>query len=57
MALYGLGFVVPSTAVFAASCAAVSSQRIAGLFRLRPGAVRLGFAVSFLGLAVLVLFS
>ncbi len=55
LALYNLGFIAPLVAVFAASWAGVTSQRLAVLFQRRVGAVKLALAVFFLALAVLTL--
>ncbi len=57
LVLYNLCFIAPLLAVFAASYLGVSSKRIGAVFQKRMGAVKLGLAIVFLGLAALTLFS
>lgn len=51
LVLYNTCFIVPLLVVFAASALGVSSARIAALYQKRMGAVKLGLAAVFLGLA------
>ena len=53
--LYNLAFILPLLAVFAASLGGVSSSRIASSFQRHMGAVKIGLAVVFAGLAVVTL--
>jgi cytochrome c biogenesis protein CcdA len=55
LAVYNLGFIAPLVAVFAASWAGVTSQRLALVFQRRVALVKLALAVFFLGLAALTL--
>ena len=51
LALYNAFFILPLLVVFAASVRGVTSARIAALYRARMGAVKIGLAIVFLGLA------
>jgi cytochrome c biogenesis protein CcdA len=53
--LYNLCFIAPLVAVFIASYMGVNSKKIAGAFQKRMGAVKLGLAAVFIGLALLTL--
>jgi cytochrome c biogenesis protein CcdA len=55
LGLYNLSFILPLLAVFGASYAGVSSARITAAFQRRMGAVKLGLAVVFAGLAIFTL--
>ena len=55
--LYNICFILPLVAVFAASWFGVTSGRIAELYQKRMGAVKLGLAVVFLGLAAVTLWA
>jgi cytochrome c biogenesis protein CcdA len=55
LAVYNLGFIAPLLAVFAASYAGVTSQRITVLFQRHLVAVKVAFALFFLALAALTL--
>ena len=55
LVLYNACFILPLLAVFAASWFGVSSGKITALFQKHMGAVKLGLAAVFLGLAVFTL--
>lgn len=55
LVLYNACFILPLLAVFAASWLGVSSGKITALFQKHMGAVKLGLAAVFLGLAVFTL--
>ncbi len=57
LVLYNAFFILPLLVVFAASALGVTSSRIAALYQKRMGAVKLGLAAVFLGLALFTLWA
>ena len=57
LVLYNICFILPLIAVFAASWFGVTSGRITALYQKRMGAVKLGLAAVFLGLAAVTLWA
>ena len=55
LVLYNACFILPLLVVFTASWLGVSSARVTALFQKRMGAVKLGLAAVFLGLAAFTL--
>jgi cytochrome c biogenesis protein CcdA len=57
LGVYNLGFIVPLLLVFYLTYTGIQSQRFAEIFRNNLAKVKLGLAIFFLGLAVLVFFT